>query len=109
MTIKEKLADMQAETMRNKEHVAKWKEENTMDAQDRKSDLQEARKLLVRAKKLLGGCGAKYLAWGVNDLLNDLDDEIRDADERCHAEQKLENAALTRAYFEDAIGAFNRI
>lgn len=80
-----------------------------MDAQDRKSDLQEARKLLERTEELLRGCGLKYLAWAVNDLTNDIDDEIRDADERCHAEQKLENAALTRTCFEDAIGAFNRI
>lgn len=36
MTINEKLADMQAETIRNKEHVKKWKEEKAMYAQAEK-------------------------------------------------------------------------
>ena len=80
-----------------------------MDANERKSDLQEARKYLQRAKELFIGCGERILMWDTNSLIDDVDDAIRDADYEAMREDKEEKDALTKAYFMDAIGALDRL
>ena len=80
-----------------------------MDAQERKDSLTEVRKRLETCKELLRQCGCKYLFWDVHSLMDDLDDEIRDADEEVCREEKLERMALTRAYFKDSISAYDKL
>lgn len=89
--------------------ITEHSEEVKMDSFERKADLIEAKKLLGRVNELLSGCGEKFLVWDVNKLIGDVDDAIQCADEDCLTEQRLEDAALTRAFFHDAIGAFNRL
>lgn len=80
-----------------------------MDAQERKDDLTEAKRHIEKAKEAFLRCGCKCLFWDANSMISDVDDEIRDADEEIGREVKAENAALTSAYFLDAIGILNRL
>ena len=80
-----------------------------MDANERKADLVEARKLLERAKELFIGCGEKILMWDTSSLINDVNDAIRDADYEAMLEDEEEKDALTKAYFKDAIDALDRL
>lgn len=80
-----------------------------MDSEDRKADLKEAKRLLERTKELLTGCGEECLVEDLDYMLASLNESIEDADKQCYAEQRMENAALTRSFFQDAIMALNRL
>lgn len=80
-----------------------------MDAQERKDDMQEAIRHLEQAKALLDSVGLKDLALDVQSVMDDLDESIQEADEDALQESRMETGALTRAYFQDAIGAYGRL
>ena len=80
-----------------------------MYVQERKDDLMEAKRNLEKAKEAFLRCGCKSLYWDANSMINDVDDEIRDADAEACREDEMERCALTRAYFRDAFQPYDNL
>lgn len=76
------------------------------DANEMLYDLKKAREHLDHALIWLKGYDFDGVVESIKDSINVLDAAITDADKPAKHEQDIEAAALTRSYFQDAIGAF---